>query len=115
VAELNNNPEAARKYNNFLNYMELRAIAGEDNDEVYATNPAFNSEPHDQVRNNPYHPNNLSNDMIGGLDKKSKGIKKTGKKNNTIKDKEKARRMKGQSSIATWKPDLFMKLRQEYD
>ena len=33
----------------------------------------------------------------------------------TIKEKEKAKRMKGQSSHATWKPEAFMLLRQQFD
>ena len=33
----------------------------------------------------------------------------------TIKEKEKAKRMKGQSSHHTWKPEAFMLLRQQFD
>lgn len=37
------------------------------------------------------------------------------KKGSTIKDKEKSKRMKGQSSHATWKSETEMQLRQQYD
>lgn len=37
------------------------------------------------------------------------------KKGSTIKDKEKSKRMKGQSSHATWKSETEMHLRQQYD
>jgi hypothetical protein len=48
--------------------------------------------------------------------KHSKHIHKKGQPNKrTTKDKEKSRRMKGQSSIATWKPEMYMKLRQQFD
>ena len=33
----------------------------------------------------------------------------------TIKDKEKQKRMKGQSSHHTWKSETFMLLRQQFD
>ncbi|PFH32459.1 hypothetical protein BESB_017770 [Besnoitia besnoiti] len=33
----------------------------------------------------------------------------------TVKEKEKLKRKKGQSSHATWKPELWMQLRQQYD
>lgn len=39
----------------------------------------------------------------------------TNKNKNRIKEKEKMKRMKGQSSHATWKSETFMKLRQEFD
>jgi hypothetical protein len=93
--------------------MELRALAGEDNEEIYARLPKGNTNE-DIYRNDPYSLDKPPQDIAGGLDVKSKGIKKSNKQN-SIKEKEKARRMKGQSSISTWKPDLFMKLRQEYD
>ena len=32
-----------------------------------------------------------------------------------IKLREKQKRLKGQSSQTTWKPELWMKIRQEYD
>ncbi|CAA2969523.1 Hypothetical predicted protein [Olea europaea subsp. europaea] len=37
------------------------------------------------------------------------------KKESTIKDKEKSKRMKGQSSHATWKSETEMQLRQQFD
>lgn len=37
------------------------------------------------------------------------------KKGSTVKDKEKSKRMKGQSSHATWKSETEMHLRQQYD
>ncbi|TKY59512.1 hypothetical protein E2542_SST16601 [Spatholobus suberectus] len=37
------------------------------------------------------------------------------KKGSTMKDKEKSKRMKGQSSHATWKSETEMQLRQQYD
>ncbi|KAG8500423.1 hypothetical protein CXB51_004356 [Gossypium anomalum] len=37
------------------------------------------------------------------------------KKGSTIKDKEKSKRMKGQSSHATWKSETEMQLRQQFD
>ncbi|WRX14502.1 hypothetical protein QQP08_006989 [Theobroma cacao] len=37
------------------------------------------------------------------------------KKGSTIKDKEKGKRMKGQSSHATWKSETEMQLRQQFD
>lgn len=37
------------------------------------------------------------------------------KKGFTIKDKEKNKRMKGQSSHATWKSETEMQLRQQFD
>lgn len=37
------------------------------------------------------------------------------KKGSTIKDKEKSKRMKGQSSHATWKSETEMALRQQFD
>lgn len=40
-------------------------------------------------------------------------IQKRGKQ--TIKDKEKEKRMKGQSSIGSWKSETFMQLRQQFD
>lgn len=36
-------------------------------------------------------------------------------KGSTIKDKEKSKRMKGQSSHATWKSETEMQLRQQFD
>ncbi|RWW10195.1 hypothetical protein GW17_00026270 [Ensete ventricosum] len=36
-------------------------------------------------------------------------------KGSTVKDKEKLKRMKGQSSHATWKSETEMQLRQQYD
>ena len=39
----------------------------------------------------------------------------TKKKGSTIKDKEKSKRMKGQSSHATWKSETEMQLRQHFD
>lgn len=37
------------------------------------------------------------------------------KKGSAIKDKEKSKRMKGQSSHATWKSETEMHLRQQFD
>ena len=37
------------------------------------------------------------------------------KKGSTIKDKEKSKRMKGQSSHAAWKSETEMQLRQQFD
>lgn len=37
------------------------------------------------------------------------------KKGSVIKDKEKLKRMKGQSSHASWKSETEMQLRQQYD
>lgn len=37
------------------------------------------------------------------------------KKGSMIKDKEKNKRMKGQSSHATWKSETEMQLRQQFD
>jgi len=37
------------------------------------------------------------------------------KKGSTVKDKEKSKRMKGQSSHATWKSETEMHLRQQFD
>lgn len=37
------------------------------------------------------------------------------KKGSTIKDKEKSKRMRGQSSHATWKSETEMLLRQQFD
>lgn len=37
------------------------------------------------------------------------------KKKGTVKDKEKLKRMKGQSSHATWKSETEMQLRQQFD
>ncbi len=37
------------------------------------------------------------------------------KKGSTIKDKEKSKRMKGQSSHASWKSETEMQLRQQFD
>lgn len=37
------------------------------------------------------------------------------KKSSTLKDKEKSKRMKGQSSHATWKSETEMQLRQQFD
>jgi hypothetical protein len=46
----------------------------------------------------------------------SKKSKKIGKKpRSSIKDKEKEKRMKGQSSISNWKSETFMNLRQQFD
>ena len=39
----------------------------------------------------------------------------TKKKGSTVKDKEKSKRMKGQSSHATWKSETEMQLRQQFD
>ena len=36
-------------------------------------------------------------------------------KNKAVKDKEKAKRMKGQSSQHSWKSETFMLLRQQFD
>ncbi|XP_031498516.1 uncharacterized protein LOC116263073 [Nymphaea colorata] len=41
--------------------------------------------------------------------------KETERKRSTIKDKEKSKRMKGQSSHATWKSETEMQLRQQFD
>ncbi len=40
---------------------------------------------------------------------------KFGKNTGNVKDKEKLKRKKGQSTHATWKPEAFMKLRQQFD
>lgn len=86
--------------------MELRELAGESNDDFAASVSV------------PTESNNFSKapEKIAGsvVYKNSKAIKKTERKGG-IKEKEKARRMKGQSSISTWKPEMFMKLRQEFD
>lgn len=37
------------------------------------------------------------------------------KKQTTVKEREKVKRMKGQSSQSSWKPESWMKLRQEFD
>jgi hypothetical protein len=37
------------------------------------------------------------------------------KKGSTIKDKEKSKRMRGQSSHASWKSETEMQLRQHFD
>lgn len=37
------------------------------------------------------------------------------KKGSGVKDKEKSKRMKGQSSHATWKSETEMQLRQQFD
>lgn len=37
------------------------------------------------------------------------------KKSSAVKDKEKSKRMKGQSSHATWKSETEMHLRQQFD
>ena len=47
-------------------------------------------------------------------DFRKKKILKNGKKI-TIKDKEKDKRAKGQSSISSWKSEAFMHLRQQFD
>ncbi|KAJ4832384.1 hypothetical protein Tsubulata_009519 [Turnera subulata] len=41
--------------------------------------------------------------------------KEAKKKGSTVKDKEKSKRMKGQSSHATWKSETEMQLRQQFD
>lgn len=41
--------------------------------------------------------------------------KESKKKGSLIKDKEKNKRMKGQSSHATWKSETEMQLRQQFD
>lgn len=41
--------------------------------------------------------------------------KESKKKSSAIKDKEKNKRMKGQSSHATWKSETEMQLRQQFD
>lgn len=41
--------------------------------------------------------------------------KETKKKGSTIKEKEKSKRMRGQSSHATWKSETEMQLRQQFD
>ena len=46
---------------------------------------------------------------VAETDKESK------KKASAIKDKEKSKRMKGQSSHATWKSETEMQLRQQFD
>ncbi|KAF5733320.1 hypothetical protein HS088_TW17G00862 [Tripterygium wilfordii] len=55
----------------------------------------------------------LCNDRpLAPLDETSKDLKKKG---SAIKDKEKSKRMKGQSSHATWKSETEMHLRQQFD
>ena len=43
------------------------------------------------------------------------GLVETDKKKGVVKDKEKNKRIKGQSSHATWKSETEMQLRQHYD
>ncbi|KAJ8768016.1 hypothetical protein K2173_020956 [Erythroxylum novogranatense] len=43
------------------------------------------------------------------------GSQESKKKGSTIKDKEKTKRMKGQSTHATWKSETEMQLRQQFD
>jgi hypothetical protein len=101
--------EVANKFTNFVNYMELRSLAGEDNEEYLGGRGGNEDDDEEDDEDNGGKQKDLSH-IIG-----KKQIKKQNKKNLSNKEKEKARRMKGQSSIATWKPDAFMKLRQEFD
>ena len=98
---------------------ELSIFSGEDNEEITARNPVYQEDDEEEDLNpksgSYYDPQRAAADLATTLSKTSKHIKKGQKKGNSIKEKEKARRMKGQSSISTWKPDLFMKMRQEYD
>jgi len=64
------------------------------------------------------HIRKLANDILEkertSLLKQKVNAKSQGKPQ-TVKDREKMKRVKGQSSHQTWKPEEMMKMRQEYD
>ena len=104
--------------------MELRRIAGDDAVDVEAT-LSINQAPikQDEEENNQEEENDTparTNDLTskvhrhGQIQKSSKNQPKNQKKG-FVKNKEHAKRMKGQSSQASWKPEEFMKNRQNFD
>jgi len=102
------------KYTTYANLMEIKDMANEP--EVVASETVSDHEIIDTALSFPEHLEGKTGPDGQKLLNKSKHIHKHkhfDKK--SVKDKEKARRMKGQSSIATWKPDMYMKLRQEFD
>ena len=57
----------------------------------------------------------MCQDRPGGRGSGEEGAGSRKKKEGAVKDKEKSKRMKGQSSHATWKSETEMQLRQTYD
>jgi len=94
--------------------LELRELAGEANEDLIAITRPPEEDVSEARRKSMYDLDKDPRDIAGGIHRNSKPIKK-GERKNTMKEKEKARRMKGQSSISTWKPEEFMRLRQTYD
>ena len=102
------------KYNAFSDYMKLRNIAGNEEEKEEETEVIPERERDNRNTNDELIPEINQEEIYPEatqLIHPSKKIRKT----KSVKEKEMARRMKGQSSIATWKPDLYMKLRQQYD
>ena len=73
-------------------------------------NVSFKGQPgHEESNNNK---NNKYNNKTKHI---RKGRPERNKGRQTIKEKEKEKRMKGQSSIGSWKSETFMQLRQQFD
>ena len=101
--------DADQNFKNYLDYLALNKISEES--ELQEGKEEIS---HNQVIKE-------SNDEI-----KKEGVSVTkaiqkknwndpNRKKNSVKDKEKEKRMKGQSSHSSWKSETFMKLRQQFD
>jgi hypothetical protein len=67
------------------------------------------------VANKDIKKDNNNNNKKKFYNKNNNNKDKLGKASGNVKDKEKLKRKKGQSTHATWKPEAFMKLRQQFD
>lgn len=123
---------SSQKYKNFVNYMELRRIAGDESVEVDDTQHTQrtsrqineNDDEDEEEEDQNEHVNTTAGLGFKGEVSKvnrqgqiAKMAKKPGKFQNKrqVKDREKIKRAKGQSSQTSWKSEEFMKLRQNYD
>lgn len=136
LVELNETTKS-QKYENFVNYMELRRLAGDESAQVETVvqeskrsmrmkgedNEEDDDGEEQEEESGGHVPQRAG---LGFTEKVSRpnGIAKGGRRGKgnqkggvrkPIKDKERAKRMKGQSSQSSWKPEEFMKLRQGYD
>lgn len=98
--------DAEKSYDHYLKLMELVEFA-EDNDPFATQEKEAPSETPQEKVNQPKKP---QTDFSFYKPKKIKKQIKGG-----VKEKERLKRMKGQSSQTSWKPESYMKMRQEFD
>lgn len=121
-----NDTSGDQKYTNFVNYMELRRIAGDESVNVEQTlvmQPVIHTNDVDEEADQEAEDDRRAQEFVNpnGTVPRANQIQKTNKRHGNhpnkkhVKDKEKNKRMKGQSSQSSWKPEEFMRLKQTFD